>query len=137
MHIELLDITDRIPEPPKWWINGIPRYCEFTPDRADTFAPTILLVRSECQQCQKVFDVALGTNQRVAPNLLDADTNLWIDATSDDAPFHNGPDGYKCGGSTMLIDPIQVLQAWVRNRDCRWTRRSDLEGIVDPRAGGN
>lgn len=58
MQIPLNDITDRIAEPPKWWFNGIPRYCDYHPRHARGESIK-LLVRVVCLYCMRVFDTAI------------------------------------------------------------------------------
>jgi hypothetical protein len=55
------DILSRIAEPPRWFDEqGVPRYCEFAPDRiANIYAHECALLDIECQNCGRVFVVAL------------------------------------------------------------------------------
>lgn len=134
MHYPLMDITDRIPEPPIWWLNGIPRYCKFHPDEA-TFATTNMLVRVCCQQCHRKFDVAIGTQaillQDVVEPVLgypfDSETGEPIREAHDDPPFHLGDDGFNCAGNAMTAEWIAILQVWQRSKG-EVIRRRDLEG---------
>ncbi len=134
MHYPLMDITDRIPEPPTWWLDGIPRYCEYHPDTA-TFAPTNLLVRVCCQQCRRMFDVAIGTKAILLQGIVepvlgypfDSETGETISEAHDDPPFHLQDDGFNCAGNTMIAEWIAVLQVWERCGRAL-IRRPDLEG---------
>ena len=55
------DILSRIAEPPRWFDEqGVPRYCEFAPDRiANIHAQECALLAIECQSCGRPFIVAL------------------------------------------------------------------------------
>jgi len=134
MHYPLMDITDRISEPPTWWLNGIPRYCEYAPDRA-TFARTNMLVRVCCQQCRRAFDVAIGTQAILLQNVVepvlgypfDSKTGETISEAHDDPPFHLRDDGFNCSGNAMIAEWIAILQVWERSGG-ESIRRPDLEG---------
>ena len=51
------DIFSRIAEPPRWFDEqGVPRYCEFAPDRiANIHAQECALLAIECQSCGRPF----------------------------------------------------------------------------------
>src|ERR1700681_1058651 len=55
------DILSRIAEPPRWFDEqGVPRYCDFAPDRiANIHARECALLAIECQSCGRPFIVAL------------------------------------------------------------------------------
>ena len=134
MHYPLMDITDRIPEPPKCWLRGIPRYCDYHPHVA-TFALTNLLVRMRCEGCQRTFDVAFGTSAVLQSNVvdpvlgypLDSTTGATIKEAHDDPPFHLGEDGFNCIGNPMTAGWVAILQVWERS-GAKWKRRFDLDG---------
>lgn len=134
MHYPLMDITDRISEPPTWWLNGIPRYCEYAPDRA-TFARTNMLVRVCCQQCRRAFAVAIGTQAILLQNVVepvlgypfDSKTGETISEAHDDPPLHLRDDGFNCPGNPMIAEWIAILQVWERSGG-ESIRRPDLEG---------
>jgi hypothetical protein len=134
MHYPLMDITNRISEPPTWWLDGIPRYCEYDPDKA-TFTRTNILVRVCCQQCRRAFDVAIGTQAILLQNVVepvlgypfDSKTGETISEAHDDPPFHLGDDGFNCPGNPMIAEWIAILQVWERSGG-KSIRRPDLEG---------
>jgi hypothetical protein len=134
MHYPLMDITDRISEPPTWWLDGIPRYCAYDPDKA-TFARTNMLVRVCCQQCRRAFDVAIGIQAVLLQNVVepvlgypfDSKTGKTISEAHDDPPFHLRDDGFNCPGNPMIAEWIAILQVWERSRG-ELIRRPDLEG---------
>ncbi len=134
MYYPLMDITDRIPEPPKWWLEGIPRYCEYDPDEF-TYYETNFLVRIGCQYCRRAFDVAVYIKAIAAIGILDPVSGYPMDEAAgrfmtnlfDDPPFHLGEDNFNCVGNSMLADWIAILQAWEGHGPKR-RRRSDLEG---------
>ncbi len=134
MHYPLMDITDRIPEPPTWWMNGIPRYGDYDPQNA-TWYETNLLVRIICPYCYRVFDVAIGTNavlqkDTVHPMMgypLDSKTGDIIEEAYDDPPFHLKGDGFNCMGNTAPAEWVAILQVWERD-NIEWKRRFDLDG---------
>lgn len=134
MHYPLMDITDRISEDPIWWLDGIPRYCDYHPHEA-TFQSTNLLVRVWCQGCGSTFDVAVGTSATLEKGIIDpvsgypidSKTGLIIRNVDDDPPFHLGKDGFNCIGNSMLEEWVAILQVW-EGQGQNYSRRPDLEG---------
>ncbi|WP_138995749.1 hypothetical protein [Sphingomonas sp. PAMC 26621] len=136
MYYPLMDITDRISEPPKWWFQGIPRYCDYHPSEA-AYAPTNLLVKTRCEYCNSEFDVAFGTSAFLQKNIvepvlgypLDIKTGLIIEEAYDDPPFHLGKNGFNCIGNSVTADWVAILQVWEGESALNWIRRFDLDGL--------
>ena len=125
-----MDITDRIDEPPSWWVDGIPRYCEYHPHHA-SMRPIELLVRATCSQCSLTFLISVGSQTELMAGLISSETNLpWWDAY-EDPPFHLGSNGFNCAGNHAGVCIDEVLQAWKRNSGWPgWERAPELEGLV-------
>lgn len=123
----LNDITDRIPEPPKWWLEGIPRYCDYHPSHFFC-PPTQALVHVRCLGCYQGFDVAYGFWNSTGMNLPDAEVLQAIDGYSDEPPFHlRATDGFACAGLSSGVEVELVLQVWQRHA-LEWVRCAHLEG---------
>lgn len=127
----LNDITDRIAEPPLWWMQGVPRYRKFEPYHIGGIGFIVLLVRTECLSCRKAFDVVIATSEHVGPHLLVEGTSKHIDAAPGEPPYHLSKDGTSCGGCLVGADWTSVLQAWEPTSSLDWRRRRDLEGPFD------
>ncbi|HEX8055278.1 MAG TPA: hypothetical protein VF481_01345 [Novosphingobium sp.] len=134
MYELLSDITDRIPDPPRWWSRGIPRYCDFHPRHTlPSGTGLMLLLHVECQACEMKFDVAIFTHEQMGQNLKAVEKGTTIDAAYDDPPHHLNASGYNCSGNAMLMVPLRVHEAWQMTLVGQpWTRCRVLEGPVDP-----
>lgn len=125
MHHPFLDITKRISERPTWWMEGVPRYCEYHQNGLYS-AKLNLLVRVACGNCSCIFDTSFVTNKNIENGLIDSETGEIISEIWSAPPFHLGSDGFNCPGNYSSAELIAALQAWERGRDL--TRRLDLEG---------
>jgi len=140
MFAEFSDILSRIAEPPEWWDqNGVPRFGAFTPNNTpDIHAKEIVLFEIACQNCLRLFKVALAqsdsdrfdpfNHKKPFPRLSESIFCLEFG----DPPRHEDDGkGEECGsGNSMNCLNIRVLEFWVRapiSSPDRWVRRSDLE----------
>ena len=59
------DIIDAVGTVPTWWQeNGVPRFCEFSPEKApDIYADEAALVEIACQACHERYLVCMTTSQ--------------------------------------------------------------------------
>ncbi len=121
MWLSYNDILDRIPEPPLWWLRGVPRYKPFTPSSATIGGDQVLLAEIECQACRERFTVGLY------PREAGVQYRRELEETNDlvgreDPPRHN------CGGDTMTATPVRILEFWERIWPAReWRRVKEFE----------
>lgn len=137
MHVPLMDITDRIAEPPIWWLNGVPRYCDYHP-RDASLLRTQLLVRVCCEYCRRVFDTGIGTMATLKVGVVEpvfgypvnTATDNWIEEAFDHPPYHLRENGYRCDGSNSFAEWVAILQVWewMPKGASSWQRRFDLDG---------
>lgn len=124
MRYHYADIRERIAEQPKWWDeHGVPRYCEFAPNRtANIYADEAALIEIECQHCGASFLVA-WTGERITHG-VNQDGTTWV---KDSPPFD--PQTYEYGdppnagccdiGACMSSIPRRVVEFWRRHhKEC-------------------
>ena len=115
------DIRSRISEEPTWYDdNGAPRYGEFVPDLCpDIYTHQVVLLRIACQACGEQFDVEMH--------------GKWFANIKQPSKLHYGdPPRHGCVGDTMNCEDLAVLQVWYKpNAIGEWTRRPELEGVID------
>lgn len=124
MHIPYNDIYRRIPEPPKWWLDGVPRYDEFTPDDVSVYAREVALVRVECQPDPAViYEIAVYSPSPEYPyglkNEIMGTGILW----THDPPNHENPNVVP----HMSTWPLEIVQFWSRPDLLRWEREPRFE----------
>jgi len=126
MHIDYGDITDRISEPPIWWLDGVPRYKPFQPHDLDVYARKVVLLSCACQSCGKIF--LIGQHGRQSEDL----------PYDDDPPSHSYGNGDECAGTTMTMEWIRIIQYWSRmpydpevEGSGQWARDSSREVVFD------
>jgi hypothetical protein len=118
------DILSRIAEPPKWWSGGVPRYLDFTPEAAGVYGAEVLLVRSACQLCHAIYDIAVTGNGGI--DTFRDNIDLYADVALGDPP------NACCGdGAHMLAVVLQVLEFWERGLDFEFQRLSEHEVYLD------
>ena len=116
------DILSRIAEPPRWFDEqGVPRYCEFAPDRiANIHAQECALLAIECQSCGRPFIVALdaGTaNHNVIrrPGQEREWRSLADIIRSHQIEYRDPPNVACCGvGAMQTSTTRRVLEYWER-----------------------
>jgi hypothetical protein len=121
MHHDYSDITNLTEAKPKWHDeNGVPRYCDFHPDRvANIYAGEAALALVECQGCRTKFHVAFSeVNQKHL--LWDESQKFRIAFLSDlilnqNLKYGDPPNTRCCAaGPTMSSIPIAVLEYWIK-----------------------
>ena len=124
MWVAYRDILDRIPEPPLWWLDGVPRYEPFKPYSTSVYAGEALLVQAKCQVCSKPFTLGLyswSNRPEFRKELEETGGLMGIG----DPPSHDctGP------GNSMNSVPMRILEFWERVAPAReWERVTSLEG---------
>lgn len=125
MHENYDDITSRIAEPPAWYDeNGTPRYGEFAPDHCpNIYARTIGLFLISCQECGKQFHVEMHATS----------FDTWRNSNPPTKWHYGDPPRHDCtgAGDSMNCIDLAVLQFWISDRFCNWTRMPDEECVID------
>jgi hypothetical protein len=119
------DIISRIGDPPIWFDeHGVPRYCEFAPQRsASIYVNEVALAEIACQGCGRVFHVAFSGVNVQSGTIAEA-----IEAKS----LHYGdPPNIECcaAGPTENSIPRRVLEYWHRCFDERYVENDRRLGI--------
>ncbi len=126
MFIKHDDIRSQIAEPPKWWLNGVPRYCDFSPDECGIYQKEALLVKAACQACHTVYLLGIAGSGR-------ADT--FKDQIDLFGMLNLGDPPNACcwEGSTMQALGLEVLEYWERNIAAGddWVRVSEYENWLE------
>ena len=129
MQTDYSDILDRIPDPPLWWFNGVPRYKPFSPNDLSVGPSEAALALVRCQDCAKEFTIGVGPSLFTEDSMLDQ--ILSDDFSYDDPPRHASPDGSRCAGETNGAIPINLIQAWRWDQNSfRWHRLPQFEGSL-------
>ena len=127
------DIHSRIADPIRWWDdNGVPRYCDFSPEKCGVYDDVVALVEVGCQACMKRFRVAVtfdGESRRQVGEQYALPTigNIGSFAYRDPPSHFHGTDG--CVGNTMTSESIRVLEFWQRDQQ-DWIRHPEFEIYV-------
>jgi len=117
---------------PFWYDqNGVPRYCEFTPDDVpNIYADQAALYVIQCAGCGQHFTVADSCDSVILrydfiERLVEAvreGRGLAEAISYGDAPYHEHPTGGQCAGTTMQSDTFRVLEIWWRRSGREWER---------------
>lgn len=105
------DITDKLGEPEWWDEQGVPRYCEFSPDEgANIYSDEILLLVIECQDCGREYKVAMS-----GPG--DGRGDGLADRVRAGTLHYGDPPNYGCdgAGASMNSIPRRVVEFWERS----------------------
>ena len=123
MLFDYSDIWGRIPTPPLWWFEGVPRYEPFHPEWLD--GREAALVHSKCQICGTDFMVgvcSLYANQPSLSDQIEKDGTIWL---------RDPPLVFCCqGGHATSSLAIEVIEFWKRGKgnDYRiWSRVPEFE----------
>ena len=110
MHTEYEDIRSRITEEPRWFDeHAAPRYCDFHPSRcADVGCDEAVLFEIACQECKKLYRVALSSRggRQLSDDIADKALHYG------DPP--NACDDGCISGRTMTSCTRRVLEYWHR-----------------------
>ena len=120
MHIRYDDILRRIPQSPKWWLDGVPRYDDFQPSDLCVYASEALLVHIRCQMCKHDFHIGLYDpspyHSRTFKSVLMESRTLGMG----DPP--SGCPDPECTGRCSSAEEVAVLQFWERKGTEDWRR---------------
>jgi hypothetical protein len=124
MYVSYDDILKRIPEPPLWWSDGVPRYEPFEPKMTDVYAGEALLIEAKCQHCSRSF--VLGIHSVINGPGYRREIEEANDIHLDDPPSHDcdGP------GNSMSSVPVRVLEFWENLGGQDWRRVPELERLL-------
>lgn len=116
------DIKSRIGKAPAWYDEeGVPRYCEFDPDRVNNiYAKEVILLLIECQNCCEKFKVAMSNGTMVIHKV--GKFKDWDYIHYGDPPRHSD----HLGGTMNCID-LKILQYWEQNKSGGWDRKKEHE----------
>ena len=109
------DIRSRIAEEPKWWDeNGVPRYCDFSPQAvADIYARQAALVEIACQNCGQLFLVAMSQGMPFNPWTGKPVETLEEQVRRDGIHYGDPPNAGCCAaGPSMNCEDNRVVQFW-------------------------
>lgn len=120
------DIKDRIDEDPKWYDEkGVPRYCEFDPDKVNNiYAKEVILLLVECQNCSEKFKVAISQDNMQIHKVNSFKDKDYIHYG--DPPRHNDPLG-----ETMNCLDLEILEYWEQG-ETEWKRLREYESKLYP-----
>lgn len=138
------DITNKLGKP-KWWDEeGVPRYCDFSPDEvADIYADKAALIIIQCQGCGQHLPVAWSFHKLriicyvpghpTGPECFAQLTYPTKDNPGSigfgDAPAHNNlGDEYCHLGCVMTTDVRRIKEFWSRD-ELDWVRHPEFEFI--------
>ena len=128
------DILSRIAEPPRWFDErGVPRYCEFAPDRiANIYADECALLAIACQSCGRPFSVALDA--AMANRMATTKSAEWRTLAdiirSREIHYGDPPNVDCCGvGHTQNSTPRRVLEYWERIQETYISPVSGLRAV--------
>lgn len=121
MHLKFEDITDRIAEDPRWWLESVPRYCDFAPNQVDVYANEAALLLIEGQSPAGLFEVAVFSPSRRFRFGIRAHLLTYGDIFVGDPPNYKGR-----ASPTMQTHTIKILQYWKRD-DFEWVRDDSWE----------
>jgi hypothetical protein len=124
------DIRSRIRDAIRWWDdNGVPRYCDFSPEECGVYDVVVALVEVGCQACTERFRVAVTFDRESQRQVgdryaLPAAGNIGTFRYGDPPSHSRGADG--CVGNTMSSESIRVLELWQRDQQ-NWIRHPECE----------
>jgi hypothetical protein len=129
------DIRAAISAEPSWFDgNGVPRYAPFTPKMLGVYDDYVIYAEIECQNCGRRFYVGEGYSRLdflafPPPTFAEIARRYHYG----DPPFHAHPrdPGGMCGGTSMNVIDVRIVEAWerVRDSDLTWRRRPDIEEV--------
>jgi hypothetical protein len=130
MHQHYRDILDRIDEAPTWFDDyGVPRFGDFSPSHlGNIYASEAALAEVSCQQCGRMFKVAL-TEAFASKRLGLSDEIRLRRVHYGDPPNVNCCDAGPCMNSVMH----GILEYWLRDYEVSmgWQRDRTFEGPVE------
>ena len=133
------DIRSRITDPIRWWDdNGVPRYCDFSPEECGVSDVVVALVEVGCQACMERFRVAVTFDRESLRQVgwryaLPTAGNIGSFRYGDPPIHSHGIDG--CVGNTMSSESIRVLEFWQRVQQ-NWMRHPEYEIYIGDQERG-
>ena len=122
MYLDYKDLTDRILEAPRWWVDGVPRYCDFSPGQVAIHAKEAALLLIEGQNPEGRFEVGV-----FSPS-YDFRYSFRASLIAYGELYVGDPPNYKdLATPHMSTNTFRVLQYWKRNDQYIWERDSTLE----------
>lgn len=120
------DIKNKIDEEPKWFDEvGVPRYCEFDPNKVnDIYAKEVILLLIACQKCGKMFKVAISQDKMNIHKFNSFKNQYHKCIHYGDPPRHSDNIG-----ETMNCIDLEILEYWEQG-DTGWERKEDHEGKI-------
>jgi len=143
------DILALTPVPPRWYaVDGVPRWCPFTPYETGIYNTEAALIHIACQNCHRGFVVGIGYERNFyAMNHWDRPLAVPDPMASEIGSFHYGdPPRHDCVGDTMNVINLYVVEFWRRHDDAytdggrvtdlekymTWVRVPAHEGPIEP-----
>jgi hypothetical protein len=119
VYIVYSDIIDRVSETPRWWLDGVPRYCDFSPERVGVYAMEAALVLVEGQMPEGRFQIGIGGSAFSISGALAAEGGLHL----------GDPPNYKNIASPhMGVFSLRIIEYWWREHPHRgWGRDHTYE----------
>jgi len=124
------DIRSRIRDAIRRWDdNGVPRYCDFSPEACGVYDVVAALVEVGCQACMERFRVVVTFDRESLRQVgdryaLPTAGNIGTFRYGDPPIHSHGTDG--CVGNTMSSESIRVLEFWQRDQQ-NWIRHPECE----------
>lgn len=120
MYRSYKDIIDLVSKPPLWWVDGVPRFEPFSPNKAIAYGDEVALVHCRCQCCGFRYDIAkCGGGE---PESLRDHYALWRSVDIGDPP------NFCCSpGHASTAEEIEILQFWHAETPIHWVRDQSME----------
>jgi hypothetical protein len=133
MHARYDDILSRIPEEPQWWDeHAVPRFCLFEPRLcADIHCSEAVLAEIACQNCGKLYRVALSRGEWVAEQ---KGRRLCDDIVSSTLHYGDPPQGCCNTGASENSIPRRVVEYWRRHHPENLDASANPRRVIDSKA---
>lgn len=129
MHVRFDDILKRIGEPPRWWLDGVPRYDAFRPEDVTVYSRRVLLVHAKCVCGTDYFQGVEAGHPEFKAMLAQGTVGLGDPPNA----CHIVGRG-ECTNSATSCREIRVIECWervdyrtVRPGEREWQRRPQYE----------
>jgi len=134
MHCDYADIRDKLGEPVWWDECGVPRYCEFAPDKAaNIYWRECALLAIACQNCGQEFAVCMTW---ASLDMAKGTPSLGERLKSGELDYGDPPNVRCCpAGPTMMSETLGVVEFWQQG-DGEPERVGELEGKAEGLAAG-
>ena len=120
---------------PRWYDeHGVPRYCDFHPDKCGVYNVYVALCLIGCQSCKKTFLVAVER---------DSEKSMWghpieLPTPTSVRSFHYGdPPHHGCVGDSMNCETRAIKEFWeIPSGAWAWQRNNKHEHDYGPTGSG-